>query len=52
MEAGEVMAPREFPSLAGASGTWVKGLVVLLSLVFGALPLQAKDYEVERQRIE
>ncbi|MFB4414197.1 FMN-binding protein, partial [Pantoea sp. ANP04] len=46
------MAPREFPSLAGALGTWVKGLVVLLSLVFGALPLQAKDYEVERQRIE
>jgi len=52
MEAGEVMAPREFPSLAGALGTWVKGLVVLLSLVVGALPLQAKDYEVERQRIE
>ncbi|MCQ4265036.1 regulatory protein NosR [Stutzerimonas stutzeri] len=46
------MAPREFWSPAGALGTWAKGLVILLTLTFCALPLQAKEYEAERQRID
>lgn len=45
------MPPREF-WLAGALSTWVKGLVILLTLTVCALPLQAKEYEAERQRID
>lgn len=45
------MPPREF-WLAGALSAWVKGLVILLTLTVCALPLQAKEYEAERQRID
>jgi len=51
VQAGNVMPPREF-WLAGALSTWVKGLVILLTLTVCALPLQAKEYEAERQRID
>ncbi len=45
------MPPREF-WLAGALSAWVKGLVILLTSTLCALPLQAKEYEAERQRID
>ncbi|MCQ4245439.1 regulatory protein NosR [Stutzerimonas decontaminans] len=46
------MASREIWPLAGTFSTWAKGFVILLILSVCTLPLQAKEYEVERQRIE
>lgn len=39
-------------SIAGALRSWGQGLVVLLALMTAMPPAQARDYEVERQRIE
>ncbi|EAA3799481.1 regulatory protein NosR, partial [Salmonella enterica subsp. enterica] len=39
-------------SIAGALRSWGQGLVVLLALMATVPPAQARDYEVERQRIE
>ena len=36
----------------GARRAWRLGFVLLLALLLGAAPLEAREYEAEQQRIE
>lgn len=46
------MASREFWSLPGALSAWVTGLFIALVLAVCAVPVQARDYPAEQQRLE